>query len=91
MNTRPRVIALLLSGGAGARLWPASRQECPKQFLKIFGALSLYQLTLKRLRSAGVDEVIVALGARHGSGTRGVLLKGKMLQQDVMESRGPAC
>ena len=65
MIPKRRVIALLLSGGAGTRLWPASRHDCPKQFLKIFGALSLYQLTLKRLRSAGVDEVIVAANRDH--------------------------
>jgi mannose-1-phosphate guanylyltransferase/mannose-6-phosphate isomerase len=60
-----KIIALLLSGGAGTRLWPVSRPDCPKQFLKLFGALSLYQLTLKRLRAAGVDEVIVAANRDH--------------------------
>jgi mannose-1-phosphate guanylyltransferase/mannose-6-phosphate isomerase len=65
MPSKRRVIALLLSGGAGARLWPASRAKCPKQFLPIFGALSLYQLTLKRLRSAGVEDVIVAANRDH--------------------------
>jgi mannose-1-phosphate guanylyltransferase/mannose-6-phosphate isomerase len=65
MVQKRRVIALLLSGGAGTRLWPASRKDCPKQFLKMFGVLSLYQLTLKRLRSAGVDEVIVAANRDH--------------------------
>jgi mannose-1-phosphate guanylyltransferase / mannose-6-phosphate isomerase len=65
MPSKKRAIALLLSGGAGTRLWPTSRAECPKQFLRIFGELSLYQLTLKRLRSAGVDEVIVAANRDH--------------------------
>jgi mannose-1-phosphate guanylyltransferase / mannose-6-phosphate isomerase len=65
MPSKQRAIALLLSGGAGTRLWPTSRAECPKQFLKIFGALSLYQLTLKRLRASGVDEVIVAANRNH--------------------------
>jgi mannose-1-phosphate guanylyltransferase/mannose-6-phosphate isomerase len=67
MPATRRVIALLLSGGAGTRLWPVSRPDCPKQFLKIFGDLSLYQLTLKRLRAAGVDEVFVAANRDHRS------------------------
>jgi mannose-1-phosphate guanylyltransferase / mannose-6-phosphate isomerase len=65
MPSKRRAVALLLSGGAGTRLWPSSRADCPKQFLRIFGELSLYQLTLKRLRAAGVDEVIVAANRDH--------------------------
>jgi mannose-1-phosphate guanylyltransferase/mannose-6-phosphate isomerase len=65
MAKQSKVIALLLSGGAGTRLWPVSRAECPKQFLKLFGEHSLYQLTLMRLRSAGVDDVIVAANRDH--------------------------
>jgi mannose-1-phosphate guanylyltransferase/mannose-6-phosphate isomerase len=65
MSTSQKTVALLLSGGAGTRLWPVSRPESPKQFLKLFGALSLYQLTLKRLRASGVDAVIVAANRDH--------------------------
>ncbi|MGE0604570.1 MAG: sugar phosphate nucleotidyltransferase, partial [Xanthobacteraceae bacterium] len=28
---------VILSGGAGTRLWPASRDSLPKQFLKLLG------------------------------------------------------
>lgn len=43
------IIPLILSGGAGTRLWPASRDARPKQFLDIFGPLSTFQETLKRV------------------------------------------
>lgn len=43
------IIPLILSGGAGTRLWPASRDTRPKQFLDLFGALSTFQDTLKRV------------------------------------------
>lgn len=43
------IIPLILSGGAGTRLWPASRDARPKQFLTLFGALSTFQETLKRV------------------------------------------
>ena len=39
---------VILAGGSGTRLWPASRRDFPKQFLNFGGELSLFQQTLKR-------------------------------------------
>jgi len=39
---------LILCGGSGTRLWPISRTLMPKQFVKLFDSMSLFQLTLKR-------------------------------------------
>jgi mannose-1-phosphate guanylyltransferase/mannose-6-phosphate isomerase len=41
--------ALILAGGSGTRLWPASREAYPKQFLKLGDERSLLQQTLERL------------------------------------------
>lgn len=42
--------ALILAGGFGTRLWPLSRQGCPKQFLPVLGGdSSLLQETVKRI------------------------------------------
>jgi mannose-1-phosphate guanylyltransferase/mannose-1-phosphate guanylyltransferase/mannose-6-phosphate isomerase len=38
-----------MCGGAGTRLWPASREGRPKQFLPLFGPRSTFQDTLKRV------------------------------------------
>jgi len=38
-----------MCGGAGTRLWPASREGRPKQFLPLFGARSTFQDTLHRV------------------------------------------
>jgi mannose-1-phosphate guanylyltransferase/mannose-6-phosphate isomerase len=59
MSPPRRVVAMLLSGGAGTRLWPLSTETMPKQFLRLFGEESLFQLTLGRLEAAGVDHVTV--------------------------------
>ena len=44
-----RIIPLIMCGGAGTRLWPASREVRPKQFLALFGARSTFQVTLLRV------------------------------------------
>lgn len=40
---------VILCGGAGARLWPASRPDRPKPFLDLTGPLSLFQLAVRRV------------------------------------------
>lgn len=41
---------VILSGGSGTRLWPLSREQFPKQLLKLLGNQTLLQATLQRLR-----------------------------------------
>ena len=45
----PRLYALILSGGAGTRLWPLSRRDKPKQFLPLTGERTLLQDTVDRV------------------------------------------
>ena len=40
---------VILSGGAGSRLWPLSRKQRPKQFLPVVDELTLFQSTVTRL------------------------------------------
>jgi mannose-1-phosphate guanylyltransferase/mannose-6-phosphate isomerase len=47
---------VVLSGGAGTRLWPLSRESLPKQFLKFDGDRSLLQSTI--LRTAGLADAV---------------------------------
>jgi mannose-1-phosphate guanylyltransferase/mannose-6-phosphate isomerase len=51
-----RIIPLIMCGGAGTRLWPASREVRPKQFLPLFGARSTFQDTLLRVSDAKLFE-----------------------------------
>src|SRR3954462_9912188 len=51
-----RIIPLIMCGGAGTRLWPASREVHPKQFLPLFGARSTFQNTLLRVSDATLFE-----------------------------------
>jgi len=53
------VKAVVLAGGSGTRLFPLSREKFPKQFIKIFGDLSLLQETVLRLTSFVAPSDIV--------------------------------
>ncbi|HKH00974.1 MAG TPA: mannose-1-phosphate guanylyltransferase/mannose-6-phosphate isomerase [Bradyrhizobium sp.] len=51
-----RMIPLIMCGGAGTRLWPASREVHPKQFLPLFGARSTFQNTMLRVSDPTLFE-----------------------------------
>lgn len=51
-----RIIPLIMCGGAGTRLWPASREGRPKQFLRLFGAQSTFQDTVQRVSDPALFE-----------------------------------
>lgn len=47
-----KLVALILAGGKGERLWPLSQPEKPKQFLTLTQSkLSLLQLTIQRIEA----------------------------------------
>src|SRR3954463_13697941 len=48
------IVPLIMCGGAGTRLWPASREVHPKQFLPLFGPRSTFQDTLLRVSDAAL-------------------------------------
>src|SRR3979490_1147987 len=51
-----RIIPLIMCGGAGTRLWAASREVRPKQFLPLFGIRSTFQNTILRASDALLFE-----------------------------------
>lgn len=53
--------ALILAGGSGERLWPLSRKNYPKQFLRLNGDRSLLQQTVGRILNAVSTEDIIIL------------------------------
>lgn len=49
MNLSEKNFCLILAGGLGSRLWPASREKCPKQFMDFEGSgRTLIQQTYDR-------------------------------------------
>ena len=50
-----KIIAVILSGGSGTRLWPLSRKQYPKQYLPLAGDNTMLQETILRLE--GLDNL----------------------------------
>ena len=60
------IYPIILSGGAGSRLWPLSRSKYPKQFLPILGKKSLFTQTLERVGTAyGFGAPLVVANEHH--------------------------
>jgi mannose-1-phosphate guanylyltransferase/mannose-6-phosphate isomerase len=61
-----KVIPVILSGGAGTRLWPLSREMYPKQLLSLTGKQTMLQDTALRLAAiAGAIPPIVVCNEAH--------------------------
>ena len=58
--------AVIMAGGRGERLWPLSRKETPKQFLKLLGEQTMLQETVERIAPLIPHEKIyVVVGEEH--------------------------
>ncbi len=59
------IIPIILSGGAGTRLWPLSWGDHPKQFLPLVSERTMIQETLLRLKGLEIGSPIVSCGEGH--------------------------
>ncbi len=65
-TSEPIVVPVILCGGVGSRLWPASRPSRPKQFLPLLGTRSIFQDTVLRMqRTKGASALVVVAGQAH--------------------------
>src|SRR5688572_33381099 len=74
---------VVLSGGSGSRLWPLSRQNQPKQFLRLIGDHSLYQETVIRAsKLPGAQPPVTVCSEDHR------FMIGEQLQEVAIASGG---
>lgn len=90
-----RITPLIMCGGAGTRLWPASRQAAPKQFINLMGPRSTFQETLARITAPDLfDAPVVITNAdyRHmvADQVAEVGLQADILLEPVRRDSGPA-
>ena len=67
MNTtesNEKLIPVILSGGAGTRLWPVSRRAHPKPFMELLDGETLAEKTLLRARSVANGAPVITVTSR---------------------------
>ena len=65
MTSASTLIPVVLSGGAGTRLWPLSRELHPKQLLPLLGEHTMLQDTMHRLAGLAAEAPIVICNDAH--------------------------
>lgn len=64
-------VPVILAGGSGTRLWPASRQKLPKQLTALFSQHTLIQETVERLQPDWKPgEIYIDVTAQHLAATK---------------------
>jgi len=60
--------ALIMAGGTGTRLWPASRRDRPKQTLELVGERTMFEHAVDRIAPVfPPDHIFVVAGSEHVS------------------------
>ncbi len=59
-----KIIPVILSGGAGTRLWPVSRKAYPKPFMQLADGKTLAELTFDRALGLATEGEVVTVTSR---------------------------
>jgi mannose-1-phosphate guanylyltransferase/mannose-1-phosphate guanylyltransferase/mannose-6-phosphate isomerase len=86
-----RVVPVILSGGAGTRLWPLSRRARPKQMLDLAGQGPMLAQTAERVTDASLfAPPLVVAGKDQAAAIAAVLPKAELILEPVARNTAPA-
>src|ERR1700757_206966 len=57
----PKIMPVIMCGGAGARMWPESRESLPKQFIPLIGQRSTFQTIVSVVGDPAVFDPAVVI------------------------------
>src|ERR1700712_4037364 len=83
-----KITPVLMSGGAGTRLWPLSRRAKPKQFHALGGARTLLQDTALRFTTEAFAPPMVICSASHADLVREQLAEVGVTAALILEPEG---
>lgn len=91
----PMITPVILCGGSGTRLWPASRNALPKQFVRLTGSTTSFQNTVLRVASLeGCSKSLIMTGVAHVTKVREQLaeigIEAELLIEPEGRDSGPA-
>jgi mannose-1-phosphate guanylyltransferase/mannose-6-phosphate isomerase len=88
------IVPVIICGGAGSRLWPASREAFPKQFIALIGEESMFQKTLARVKGPMFAPPVIVTHADFrflvASQMLQMGMQGDMLLEPARRDSGPA-
>ncbi len=61
---KSNLVPVILSGGAGTRLWPVSRRAHPKPFMKLMDGESLAEKTFRRALAIAGEDLVLTVTSR---------------------------
>ncbi len=59
------ILPVIMAGGSGTRLWPLSRENSPKQFLRLASEESMFQSTISRLKTLDIRKSLIICNEEH--------------------------
>jgi len=85
---------VVMCGGAGTRLWPASQTARPKQFLRLTGTRTMFQQTMQRVAALANARPIVIGNIQHADAIESQLadigLEATVLLEPCVRDSAPA-
>jgi mannose-1-phosphate guanylyltransferase len=86
---------IITAGGQGKKLWPYSRKSSPKQFQKLIGDKSLFQINIEALlKGYSATDIFISTKKQYfkiaSSQAPHVPQKNFILEPDIQKDRGPA-
>ena len=84
------ILPVILSGGSGTRLWPASRSMYPKQLLPLVGEHTMLQATALRIRGleGATDACLIVSNESHRFSVAEQINAIQMRSQIILEPEG---